>query len=100
MIRKLVHVLLALSLAIGIGAATAQPADARGGRTAAFVGGTILGLGIMGAYAHARDHAYYGGCYKGPLRCERVGRRCFYNRYGDYVCRGGREHCYRETYCD
>jgi hypothetical protein len=103
MIKKFVHAFMALALAIGVGLSATAPAEAgRGGRTAAIVGGTIIGLGVLGAYAHARDRAYYrgDGCYKGPLRCERVGKRCFYNRYGDYVCRGGTERCYRPTYCD
>ncbi len=100
MLKKILGAVLALSFAIGLGAASVQPAEARGGRTAAIVGGTIIGLGILGAAAHARDRNYYGGCYKGPVRCERVGKRCFYNKYGDYVCRGGAERCYRPTYCD
>lgn len=100
MLRKLVQVLMALTLAVGIGAGYVQPAGANGGRTAAIVGGTIIGLGVLGAYAHARDRAYYGGCYRGPTRCEWVKGPCFYNRYGDYVCRRGYERCYRPTYCD
>jgi len=101
MIKNVVHVLLALTLAVAIGVTTAQPADAgRGGRTAEFVGGTILGLGIAGAIAHDRDRASYGGCYKGRLRCEWVDGPCYYNKYGDYVCRRGHERCYRPTYCD
>lgn len=101
MFRKLGHVVVALALAVAIGTASAQPVEARGGRTAAIIGGTIIGLGVLGALSHARDRDYYyDGCYKGPLRCERVRGPCYYNKYGDYVCRRGHERCYRPTYCD
>ena len=94
------HVFIALAMAVAVSSAATQPAEARGGRTAAFVGGTLFGLGVLGAYAHARDRAYYGGCYKGPPRCEWVPGPCYYNKWGDYVCRRGYERCYRPTYCD
>lgn len=102
MFRKLAHPLMALTLAtVAVGAGSVQPAEAgRGGRAAAFVGGTIIGLGIAGAIASGRDRAYYGGCYKGRPRCEWVDGPCYYNKYGDYVCRRGYERCYRPTYCD
>lgn len=105
MFRKLAHPFMALTLAFAVAAAAAQPAEAgRGGRAAAFIGGTLLGLGIAGAIAHGRGHAYYddygGGCYKGRLRCKWVEGPCYYNRYGDYVCRRGHKRCWRPTYCD
>lgn len=105
MLKKLAHPFLALALAFAIAASMAQPADAgRGGRAAAFVGGTLLGLGIAGAIAHAHGPTVYyeepGGCYKGRLRCKWVEGPCYYNKYGDYICRRGHERCWRPTYCD
>lgn len=98
MFRKLTHPLMALTLATAMTATSVQPAEAgRGGRTAAFITGTIIGLGLAGAIAHGRT---YGGCYKGRLRCEWVKGPCYYNKYGDYVCRRGHERCWRPTYCD
>ena len=93
--------LLALAVVLGLSATVSQPADARGGRVAAGVAvGTLLGLGIAGAYAGPR---YYGdgpGCYRGPRQCDWVGRSCWTNRYGEYVCRGGERRCWRPTICD
>src|SRR5262247_1445788 len=65
MLKKLMQSAAALVLVLGIAAATSQQADAhrRGGGVAAGVAiGTILGLGIAGAYAGPR---YYDGpaCY-------------------------------------
>jgi hypothetical protein len=104
MFRKFAHPIMALSLMFAIAAAAAQPAEAgRGGRAAAFVGGTLLGLGIAGAIAHGHGPVYYedyGRCYKGRLRCKWVEGPCYYNKYGDYVCRRGHERCWRPTYCD
>jgi hypothetical protein len=99
---KLMHALLALTVVLGLGAATIQPAEAgrRGGVAAGVAVGTLLGLGIAGAYAGPR---YYGpppGCYVGPRQCDWVGRRCWTNRYGEYVCRGGDYRCWRPTICD
>lgn len=92
----------ALALAFGpLNMATATPAEAgHGGRIAAGVAGAIIGLGVLGAYAHARDHYYVRECYPGPERCGYGPRRCFYNDYGDYVCRRGEWRCWRERYCD
>jgi hypothetical protein len=101
MLKKLTKLLLALTFVVGIGAATMQSAEAyRGGRVAAGVAvGTLLGLGIAGAYAGPRYYAGEG-CYVGPRQCDYVGRRCWYNRYGDYVCRGGEYRCWRPRICD
>jgi hypothetical protein len=109
MIRKLLLSVMALALVAGSALVSAQPADARGGRFAAGVAAGLIGLGVLGAYAHARDRDYYpyrprrvygDGCYRGPERCYRAAERCFYNRYGDYVCRGGGLRCHRPLYCD
>ena len=64
----------------------------------------IIGLGVLGAYANARDRRYYRDddevCYRGPRECGWVGRRCFENRWGETICRGGRWTCWRDTHCD
>jgi hypothetical protein len=104
-LKKIMHSLMALTLIVGVTASSIEPAEAgRGGRFAAGVAAGIIGLGLLGAYGHARDRDYYraggGDCYPGPEECGWVNRRCFENRYGDYVCRGGRWTCWRPTYCD
>jgi len=106
MLKKFMSPVLALMLAFGaVMSATTVPAEAgRGGRVAAGVAAGIIGLGVLGAYAHARDRHYYRDdeevCYRGPRECGWVGRRCFENRYGETVCRGGRWTCWRDTHCD
>jgi hypothetical protein len=106
MIKKLMVPLMAIMLAFGTVMTTASaPAEAgRGGRVAAGIAAGIIGLGVLGAYAHARDRHRYDDyeevCYRGPRECGWVGRRCFVNRYGDEVCRGGRWTCWRDTVCD
>lgn len=105
MLKKFMQGALALTLVLGIGAAASQPAEAgRGGRVAAGVAvGTLLGLGIAGAYAGPRYYGYGpgpAGCYRGPRQCDWVGRSCWYNRFGEYVCRGGEYRCWRPTICD
>jgi hypothetical protein len=105
MMKKLINAVMALALIVGVGISTMQPAEAhgRGGRVAAGVAAGIIGLGILGAYGHARDREYYragGDCYPGPEECGWRDRRCFENRYGEMVCRGGRWTCWRPTYCD
>jgi hypothetical protein len=97
--------LMALSLVAGIAVSSVQPAEAgRGGRVAAGVAAGIIGLGLLGAYGHARERDYYyrshGECYPGPEECGWTNRRCFTNSWGDRVCRGGRWTCWRPTYCD
>ena len=99
--KTITKALLALTVVLGLAASSSQPADARGGRIAAGVAvGTLLGLGIAGAYAGPRYYADGPGCYRGPRQCDWVGRSCWYNRYGEYVCRGGERRCWRPTICD
>jgi hypothetical protein len=104
MVKKLMQSAAALALVLGLLAASSQDAEAhrRGGRVAAgVVIGTILGLGLAGAYAGPRY--YYDDdvvCYPGPRHCGYVGRRCWHNRYGERVCRGGEYRCWRERICD
>jgi hypothetical protein len=101
MMKKIMHAAAALALVLGIAAASSQPAEAhRRGLGAGIAIGTILGLGIAGAYAGPRYYDYGPACYRGPRQCDYVGRSCWYNRYGDRVCRGGEYRCWRPTYCD
>jgi hypothetical protein len=101
MMKKIMHALMALMLMAGV-TASIQPAEAgRGGRVAAGVAAGIIGLGLLGAYAHSRDRHYaHDECYPGPEECGWKNRRCFTNSWGDTVCRGGRWTCWRPTYCD
>lgn len=103
MLRKITHATMALMLGAGLMASSVDRAEARGGAGVAVgVAAGLIGLGILGAAANAgpRHHYRDGGCYKGPERCGWSDRRCFVNRYGDEVCRGGRYSCWRPTYCD
>jgi hypothetical protein len=105
MIKKFMHALMAVVLVAGFAASSVQPAEAgRGGRVAAGVAAGIIGLGLLGAYGHARERDYYyesrERCYPGPEECGWKNRRCFENRYGETICRGGRWTCWRPTYCD
>jgi hypothetical protein len=102
MMKKVMQSAAALALVAGVLAATTQQAEAhrRGGGVAAGIAiGTILGLGIAGAYAGPR---YYDGpaCYRGPRQCGYVGRSCWYNSYGERICRGGEYRCWRPEVCD
>lgn len=107
MLRKLMHSAMALTLVAGASIATAEQAEARRGHAAGIVAGTIIGLGVLGAYAAARERehyrgygpSYYRSCYPGRQRCDVVGQRCFYNRFGEYVCKDD-VRCYRPTHCD
>lgn len=111
--KKTLSAVAALLLVFGV--ATTSMSDTaqagRGGGVAAGVAvGTLLGLGIAGAYAGPRYYggpAYYAGpgpgagCYPGPRQCGWTGRSCWQNRYGEQVCRGGGEwRCWRPTICD
>jgi hypothetical protein len=89
-------------LAFGATVTTFDQAEAGRGRNVGVgIAAGIIGLGLLGAYAHARDRGHYrASCYKGPEECSWRNRRCFENRYGDYVCRGGHYSCHRPTICD
>jgi hypothetical protein len=105
MLKTFMASLLTITLAFGAVMTTnTAPAEAgRGGRVAAGIAAGIIGLGVLGAYAHARDRdyrAYDEVCYRGPKECGWVGRRCFVNRWGEDVCRGGRWTCWRDTVCE
>jgi hypothetical protein len=115
MLRKITHIGMALAVMVGTSFVMTQEAEARRGRrTAGIVAGSIIGLGVLGAYAASRDRGYYGpgysyyggssyygggACYKGRPRCNVVGQICGYNRYGEYRCRDD-VRCYRPTICD
>ena len=110
MIKKILHPLMALVLAAGLASASVQEAQAGRGRgLAAGVAAGLIGLGILGAAAsaHGRGGYYYDddygpepACYRGPRRCGWENRRCFENRYGDVVCRGGDYVCRSPLICD
>ena len=110
LIKKLMTVGLALALMLGAVAIAPQPAEARRGYGVGLgiAAGVIVGAAIAGsAYAYPRNYRYSryyvsdnGGCYLGPRQCRRSGGDCDYNRFGDYVCRGGTVRCYRPTVCD
>ena len=104
MMKKIMSALMAVMLVAGATVSTIEPAEAgRGGRVAAGVAAGIIGLGLLGAYAHERDRDYYYArerCHPGPEECGWKNRRCYTNSWGDTVCRGGRWTCWRPTYCD
>jgi hypothetical protein len=102
MLKKIAYPMIAVALAAGTALATVQPAEARGGRVAAGVAAGIIGLGILGAYAHARDRAYYAGrCYEVGGGCYWREGRCYINRFGDEVCRRSYRVCEPvRTVCD
>jgi hypothetical protein len=107
MIRKILHPVLALTLAAGLASATVREAQAgHGGRVAAGIAAGLIGLGLIGAAASAHrydgyDEDYDGDrCYRGRPRCHWEERSCYENRYGDVVCRGGSRVCRRPLICD
>jgi hypothetical protein len=102
MIRTLFAPALAAVMVVGGITAASKPAEAnRNGRVAAGVAAGIIGLGILGAYANARGGGGYGRCYEVGGGCHWREGNCFYNRYGDYVCRRGYQVCEpRRTVCD
>jgi hypothetical protein len=104
MLKKITTTAMAAVVAIGLGiAATAQPAEARGGRTAAIVGLGVLGaLAVGAAAANASPRTYYrSGCYKVAGSCYHKEGRCWINRYGEEVCRRGYQVCEpSRTVCD
>ena len=116
--RNKFHAILVLAVIVGIAqSATGTATAGDGGRGAAgFAVGTLLGLGIAGAYGGPRYYPgpeYYGapayypgpygygpGCYPGPRQCGWSGGRCWYNRWGEYICGGRVWHCWRAPVCD
>jgi len=101
MIKKLTSFVMAAVTMLGLAFSTVQPAAADGRGVAVGVAAGIIGLGILGAAAHARDRDYYAArCYPGPERCGWSDRHCFVNGFGDTVCRGGHYGCYRPRICD
>lgn len=98
--KMIVKSLLAIGLAAGIASAPLQDAQAhsrRGYGVGAGVAAGIIGLGILGAYS-SRGYAYSPACYQKET-CGNVGRRCWENRYGETVCRGGEYRCWTRTVC-
>lgn len=103
MTSNLIKGAIAIATIATVAVATVDDAEARRGRRggggAGLFLGTVIGLGIAGAYAHNRYRGYdygYGPyygyssgprCYRGPVQC-----RWSYSR--------GREVCWRPTYCD
>jgi hypothetical protein len=105
MLKKFTQIGLAAVLAVGAIAASHQPAEARRGG-GLIVGGIAAGL-VAGAIIGSRAYAapgYYSyssnGCYRGPRQCGYTAQRCYVNRYGDEVCRGGSYVCSRPVICD
>jgi hypothetical protein len=105
--KMIVKSLLALGLAAGLTAASFDDAQARRGHhhhhghgigVGAGIAGAIIGLGVLGAYS-SRGHAYSRACYDRE-HCGNVGRRCWENRYGETVCKGGEYRCWTKTYCN
>lgn len=103
MLRKILHSAMALTLGAGLAVSSVGSAEAhgRGAGVAVGLAAGLIGLGILGATAHAGPRYYADDrCYKGRERCGWRDRHCFVNSYGDEVCRGGRYTCWRPTYCD
>lgn len=110
MLKKLLSSVMALVLASGFALTSAAPAQAGKFHRGVGLGiaGTIIGLGVLGAataHGHPRYYSRYdyddgGECYYGRRECHWTGRRCFENRWGDEVCRGGRYLCERPLICD
>jgi hypothetical protein len=98
--KKIIYSALALAMMLGAAVTSSQPAEAR--RGGGLVAGAIVGGVLAGALIAGSRGAYASGpaCYHGPRQCEWQGRHCFYNRYGDYVCRGGDYRCWRPRICD
>lgn len=109
MIKKFMHALMALAMVLGVSVASAPSAQAGNGRGIGLgIAAGIIGLGVLGAAAHADRYdgpRYYSSydddaCYRGPRECHWAGRRCFENSWGDTVCRGGRYVCERPLICE
>ena len=97
--KTMLKSLLAIGLAAGITTASLHEAkaDRRGFGVGAGVAAGIIGLGVLGAYS-SRGYAYSRACYEREF-CNNVGRRCWENRYGETVCRGGEVVCRVRTVC-
>lgn len=108
MIQRMTTLAMVAALAGGLAMPTIEQAEAgRGGRVAAGVAAGIIGLGILGAYAHSRGYRHYDDyqryeptCYRGPRRCRWVRGQCWRDRWGDRVCERGYRRCRRPVYCD
>lgn len=112
MFKKFMHALMALTMALGVSFAAVPQAEARHGHGRGLglgIAAGIIGLGVLGAAANARHYdgpRYYSryndddACYYGRRECHWTGRRCFENRWGDTVCRGGRYVCERPLICE
>lgn len=103
--KKIVHGLMALSVAAGMALTAAPQAQAHGRDVGLGIAAGIIGLGVGAAIADGyRGPRYYSRyddrCYRGPEECHRTRRRCFENEYGDTICRGGRYVCDRPLICD
>jgi uncharacterized membrane protein len=107
MMKQITQVGLAVALAFGALATSPQPAEARrggyiaGGIAAGVIAGAILGSSAR-AYAGPGYYSYSAGpgCYRGPRECGYTSQRCYTNRFGDDVCRGGNYVCTRRVICD
>lgn len=110
MFKNFTRAAMALTMATALSLSAVPSAQAgRGAGVGLGIAAGIIGLGILGAAAHAGGHHrsyssydYDDGprCYRGQRECHWAGRRCFENRWGDTVCRGGRYVCERPTICD
>ncbi len=107
MFKKFQHALMALLMAFGFMTQAVPNAEAGHGRGGIGLGiaAGIIGLGVLGAasaHAHPRYYSRYedDACYYGQRECHWAGRRCFENRWGDTVCRGGRYVCERPLICE
>jgi hypothetical protein len=100
--KKFASFAMAAVFAVGVLAAGAPEAYAGRGRGAAFGRGVVTGIAALGMLSAAEREAYYRAhCYPGPERCRWVPRRCFFDEdYGERVCHGGRNECWRERICD
>lgn len=109
MIKKFVLALMALAMVFSVSIVSAPSAQAGNGRGIGLgIAAGIIGLGVLGAAAHADRYdgpRYYSSydddaCYRGPRECHWAGRRCYENNWGDTVCRGGRYVCERPLICE
>ena len=103
MLKKIMNIVMAATIAVGLGLAATAPAEARGGRTAGIIGLGVLGALAVGAVAaNAGPRTYYReGCYRVAGACHFKEGRCWINRYGEEVCRRGYQVCEpSRTVCD